>query len=56
MLACIAAGEHVADLLHTVINRDAGFSVSVNGGAPVTAPLASTFDPAETIAWRQWHP
>jgi hypothetical protein len=49
-----AAGDYVADLLYTA-NRDASFSISVNGGAPATVPLASTFDPAEAIAWRQWH-
>ncbi len=49
-----AAGDYVADLLYTA-NRDASFSLRVNGGAPVIVPVASTFDPAETIAWRQWH-
>ncbi len=48
------AGDYVADLLYTA-NRDASFSISVNGGTPVSVPLASTFDPAETIPWRQWH-
>ncbi len=49
-----AAGEYVADLLYTA-NRNASFSVRVNGGTPVTVPIVSTFDPAETIDWRQWH-
>lgn len=49
-----AAGDYVADLLYTA-NRDASCSVSVNGGATVLVPIASTADPAETIPWRQWH-
>ena len=48
------AGTYTADLLYTA-NRDATVSLEVNGGKPVPFLLASTFDPAETIAWRQWH-
>ena len=49
------AGTYVADLLYTAHN-DATVSISVNG-VPAAAPfaLASTFDAAETIPWRQWH-
>lgn len=48
------AGTYTADLLYTA-QRDAGISISVNGGEPVPFTLPSTFDPAETIPWRQWH-
>jgi len=48
------AGTYTADLLYTA-NRDATVSLEVNGGKPVPFLLTSTFDPAETIAWRQWH-
>ena len=48
------AGEYTADVLYTA-QRDAGISISVNGVTPVQMAVASTFDPAETIPWRQWH-
>ena len=48
------AGTYSADLLYTA-NRDATVSIEVNGGKPVPFLLTSTADPAETIAWRQWH-
>lgn len=48
------AGDYTADLLYTA-QRDAGISISVNGAAPVPVAIVSTFDPAETISWRQWH-
>jgi len=48
------AGTYTADLLYTA-NRDATVSIEVNGGEAVPFRLPSTFDPAETIAWRQWH-
>ncbi|SDS17152.1 hypothetical protein [Opitutus sp. GAS368] len=50
-----AAGTYVADLLYTA-QRDATLALDVNG-VPAAAPfaLASTFDAAETIPWRQWH-
>jgi hypothetical protein len=49
------AGTYVADLLYTS-NRGGTISVDVNG-KDVTGPLqiASTFDPADPLAWRQWH-
>lgn len=49
-----AAGDYVADLLYTA-QRDASISVAVNGAPGSVIPLPSTFDPAETIPWRQWH-
>lgn len=49
-----AAGDYVADLLYTA-QRDARISIAVNGGPSTAIPLASTFDAAETIPWRQWH-
>lgn len=49
-----AAGDYVADLLYTA-QRDAQVSLAVNGGASTAITLASTFDAAETIPWRQWH-
>jgi hypothetical protein len=49
------AGEYKADLLYTS-NRGGSISIDVNG-KPATGPLtiASTFDAADPIAWRQWH-
>jgi hypothetical protein len=49
------AGLYIADLLYTS-NRGGTISIDVNG-KPATGPLTieSTFNPAETIAWRQWH-
>jgi hypothetical protein len=49
------AGLYTADLLYTS-NRGGTISIDVNG-KPATGPLTieSTFNPAETVAWRQWH-
>ena len=49
------AGEYTADLLYTS-NRGGSISIDVNG-EPATGPLtiASTYDAADPIAWRQWH-
>jgi len=49
------AGEYVADLLYTS-NRGGTISLDVNGKT-ATGPLtiASTFDSADPVAWRQWH-
>jgi hypothetical protein len=49
------AGEYTADLLYTS-NRGGAISIDVNG-KPSTGPLtiASTFDAADPVAWRQWH-
>jgi hypothetical protein len=49
------AGDYVADLLYTS-NRGGTISLDVNG-EPATGPLtiASTFDAADPVAWRQWH-
>jgi hypothetical protein len=49
-----AAGAYVADLLYTA-HQDAEVSVSVNGAEAKPFPVLSTFDPAETVPWRQWH-
>jgi len=50
-----AAGDYVADLLYTAHN-DATVSIEVEGGpAAVPIALASTFDAADPIPWRQWH-
>ena len=48
-------GDYSADLLYTS-NRGGTISLDVNG-KPATGPLTivSTFDPAEPVAWRQWH-
>ncbi|HEY4299235.1 MAG TPA: hypothetical protein VGM73_00075 [Candidatus Didemnitutus sp.] len=50
-----AAGSYVADVLYTS-QRGGTIGLDVNG-APLSQPFAliSTFDPAETIPWRQWH-
>jgi hypothetical protein len=51
----VEAGEYSADLLYTS-NRGGTISLDVNG-EPVTEPLtiASTYDAADPLAWRQWH-
>lgn len=50
-----ATGNYSADLLYTS-NRGGAISFDVNGN-PATGPLTiqSTNDPADPIAWRQWH-
>jgi len=49
------AGTYVADVLYTS-QRGGTIGVDVAGTASSTAfDLVSTFDPAETIPWRQWH-
>jgi hypothetical protein len=49
------AGTYAADFLYTS-NHGATISIDVNG-KDATGPLtiASTKDPAEPVAWRQWH-
>jgi hypothetical protein len=49
------AGEYSADLLYTS-NRGGTISIDVNGKA-ATGPLkiASSYDAADPLAWRQWH-
>jgi hypothetical protein len=49
------AGEYSADLLYTS-NRGGSISLDVSG-EPATGPLtiASTYDAADPVAWRQWH-
>lgn len=49
------AGEYTGDLLYTS-NRGGTISLDVNGVAatgPVT--IRSTYDGADSVAWRQWH-
>lgn len=50
-----ATGDYSVDLLYTS-NRGGEISFDVNG-MPATGPLkiASTYDAADTVAWRQWH-
>ena len=50
-----SAGEYSADLLYTS-NQGGTISLDVNG-QPATGPLtiASTYNPADPVAWRQWH-
>jgi len=48
-------GTYVADVLYT---SQRGGTIGIDlDGVPVGPPftLVSTFDPAETIPWRQWH-
>jgi hypothetical protein len=49
------SGTYVADFLYTS-NRGGTISVDVNG-KDATGPLqiTSTYDPADKLAWRQWH-
>lgn len=48
-------GTYAADLLYTS-NRGGTISMDVNG-KDATGPIqiASTYDHADTVAWRQWH-
>ncbi|HET6181410.1 MAG TPA: carbohydrate-binding protein [Candidatus Sulfotelmatobacter sp.] len=49
------AGSYIADLLYTS-NRGGTISIDVNGesaAGPLTIP--STFNPSDSIDWRQWH-
>jgi hypothetical protein len=50
-----AAGNYAADLLYTS-NRGGSIALDVNGvRAADSLPIASTYDPADPVAWRQWH-
>jgi hypothetical protein len=51
----VRAGVYGADFLYTS-NRGGTMSIDVNG-KDATGPLqiASTYDPADPVAWRQWH-
>ena len=49
------AGNYVADVLYTS-QRGGTIGIEVDGTpARSTFDLVTTFDPAETIPWRQWH-
>lgn len=49
------AGNYLADVLYTS-QRGGTIGIDVDGtGFRSTFDLASTFDPVETIPWRQWH-
>jgi hypothetical protein len=49
------AGTYVADVLYTS-QRGGRIGIDIDGtSSQSTFELESTFDPAETIAWRQWH-
>ncbi len=49
------AGAYTADLLYTS-NRGGTISIDLNG-RPATGPLTipTTNNPADSVAWRQWH-
>ncbi|HVU16801.1 MAG TPA: hypothetical protein VHD32_07745 [Candidatus Didemnitutus sp.] len=51
----VEAGGYVADVLYTS-QRGGTIGIDVNG-KPLALPfvLESTYNPAETIPWRQWH-
>jgi hypothetical protein len=50
-----AAGDYTADLLYTS-NRGGSIALDVNGVRAADAlPIASTFDAADPVDWRQWH-
>ncbi len=50
-----ATGNYAADLLYTS-NRGGTIALDVNGVRAADAlPIASTYDPADPVAWRQWH-
>jgi hypothetical protein len=48
-------GNYLADFLYTS-NRGGTISIDVNG-KDATGPLQvpATYDPADTVSWRQWH-
>src|SRR5579863_9566593 len=49
------AGEYTVDLLYTS-NRGGGISFDVDGkAASPVVNLATTYDAADPVAWRQWH-
>ena len=49
------AGTYAADFLYTS-NRGGTISVDVNGnGATGPLQITTTYDPADPLAWRQWH-
>jgi hypothetical protein len=50
-----SAGTYAADFLYTS-NRGGTISIDVNG-KEATGPLQvpTTYDPADPVAWRQWH-
>ena len=49
------AGNYSAELLYTS-NRGGGISFDVNGQpASAVVTLATTYDAADPVAWRQWH-
>jgi hypothetical protein len=49
------AGTYAADFLYT-LNRGGTISVDANGkDATGSLQVASTKDPADPVAWRQWH-
>jgi hypothetical protein len=49
------AGNYSAELLYTS-NRSGGISFDVNGQpASAVVTLATTYDAADPVAWRQWH-
>ena len=51
----VEAGTYVADVLYTS-QRGGTIGLDVDGTTSHSAfDLVSTFDPAETIPWRQWH-
>ena len=50
-----ATGDYSADLLYTS-NRGGDIALDVNGARATDAlQIASTYDSADPIAWRQWH-
>jgi len=50
-----ATGNYSADLRYTS-NRGGTISLDVNGVRAADAlSIASTYDPADPVAWRQWH-
>jgi hypothetical protein len=50
-----ASGDYSADLLYTS-NRGGTIGLDVNGERVADAlPIASTYDAADPVAWRQWH-
>ena len=54
-IEAVEAGTYVADVLYTS-QRGGTIGIEVDGTTSQSMfDLGSTFDPAETIPWRQWH-
>lgn len=49
-----ASGKYTVGLMYTA-NGDGVIAIDVDGREFLKAKVATTFDAADTVAWRQWH-